>query len=428
MTKKKCPIQPNGAYRDFEGVYPEPYQKRGGVWVMRYRVAIGTRRCTIPGEPGSDEFVAAWNAARAAAGQLAPPKDPAKYLKLEVRPGETGKGRTLDWLIAAYFSSPAYEELGARARAEGKHPLNQKKRRDYLTAFANASTPGGRRFGSGPFHHMTRSAIELWLNSIKPVGRYGMKRGHILGGCSVRDAHLSAVRVLFNWAIATELTEHRNPAAYIDRTYQQTSRAPFREEDRRKLHKRFPDFDGMPGLVAEVAFITGARRLDLIEFGDHMVGADGVLRWFEKKGKDSKARVPGRRPRKAKRAASCDLKPFPELRARIKAAAERSERETGVVPLRGTWLRNASGRPFGYGDLGTRWRRWCRAAGIREELKLHGMRSGMAVEMLDAGAELNEISDALNHANLATTQLYLSGRSFEKGAARGRQRLRSLSA
>jgi hypothetical protein len=350
-------------------------------------------------------------------------------------PGETGNGRSLDWLIGAYFASPAYENLGARARKMGrlnKNGLahNQQKRRDYLTAFANARTEGGRRFGNGPFHSIKPSHIELWLDSIKPVSRHGVGKGYWKGGISVRDAHLIAVRVLFNWALDKELTTLRNPAARIETTYDCIGHAPWSDADRRKFHKRWPDFDGMPGLAAELAFLIGPRREDLLEFGDHLVEADGVLRWEE--GKGSGSQVPGGRSRRKKkvtpkRKATFALHEFPELRARIDAVRKRAERETGVVPFKGgTWLRNTKGRKFTYGNFGHHWRNWCRAAKVTEGLVLHGMRAGMAVTMLESGADLQEISGALNHMNLTTTERYLRGRNVEKLATKGRRVLRSI--
>src|SRR5215831_8375271 len=246
-SSNKSGLAPNPAYKDYPGVIPDPYKRASGTWAMRYRMDTPSGRKTIAGEPGTAEFETRYHELVAQAANGAPPKDPTKYRKVELAPGETGKGRSLDWLLSVYFAAPEYEDLGLRVRKEGGWkskaglPQNQQKRRDYLMAFANARTTGGRRFGAGPFESIEQRHIELWLNTIKPVGRYtgldGKIKGHFTDGSSVRDAHLAAVKKLYNFAIKKGLTTKANPCTFVEKKYVPGGHAPPSDESLARFRK-----------------------------------------------------------------------------------------------------------------------------------------------------------------------------------------------
>ncbi len=404
----------------YKHVFPDPYRKASGEVVARWRFKRpGFPSSTTTHEPDSADF-RRWFAECTGATASDDAARIEKRTKVTLQPGDTGKGRTLDWLMAVYYGSPEFEKLGARQRAAGFVPLNQQQRRRYLDAFAEARTRGGRRFGAGPFDDITRPVVELYLDTVKAVGRHPGSKGR-KAGKSVRDAHLAAIRKLFNFAIDRELTKQRNPAGRIAGTYKGKGGAQagaWNPDDFAKFRTRWP-VGTMARLAFELAVLLGLRRSDLIRLSDSMVGADGVLRTTEVKGSGSEANDHADKP------IEIDLADYPELRALIKTTAKAHAERTGVVNFKGgAWLANGKNRPFGYGDFGKWWRIWRRAAGVDPEKVLHGVRAGFAVEMLKATGDLSAVSDALGHTNLTTTQIYLGGRDRVGSAKRGRLALR----
>jgi len=49
-----------------------------------------------------------------------------------------------------------------------------------------------------------------------------------------------------------------------------------------------------------------------------------------------------------------------------------------------------------------------RKAGVSRRVHAHGLRPAFAVDMVRSGAPLYVVRDALGHASIATTQVYLS--------------------
>ena len=146
----------------YKHVFPDPYRKASGEVVARWRFKLkGYPSSTTTNEPDSADFRRWYAECTGATATDAARIE--KRAKVTLQPGDTGKGKSLDWLMAVYFGSPEYENLGARARAAGIVPLNQQQRRRYLDAFAEARTRGGRRFGGSPFDDFKRTDIELYL-------------------------------------------------------------------------------------------------------------------------------------------------------------------------------------------------------------------------------------------------------------------------
>jgi site-specific recombinase XerD len=67
-----------------------------------------------------------------------------------------------------------------------------------------------------------------------------------------------------------------------------------------------------------------------------------------------------------------------------------------------------AGRPMGQSYIRHLLPRLARKAGIERRVHAHGLRHAFAVDLARSGAPLYVVRDALGHASIATTQIYLS--------------------
>jgi len=97
--------------------------------------------------------------------------------------------------------------------------------------------------------------------------------------------------------------------------------------------------------------------------------------------------------------------------------------DAGTVALVGRWLEvrrkrgvtgggplfcSLAGRPLDLSYVRHLLPRLARKAGIERRVHAHGLRHAFAVDMVRSGAPLYVVRDALGHASIATTQVYLS--------------------
>jgi integrase/recombinase XerD len=97
--------------------------------------------------------------------------------------------------------------------------------------------------------------------------------------------------------------------------------------------------------------------------------------------------------------------------------------DAGTVALVGRWLEarrrlpashggplfcTLAGRPMGQSYIRHLLPRLARKAGIERRVHAHGLRHAFAVDLVRSGAPLYVVRDALGHASVATTQVYLS--------------------
>jgi site-specific recombinase XerD len=97
--------------------------------------------------------------------------------------------------------------------------------------------------------------------------------------------------------------------------------------------------------------------------------------------------------------------------------------DSGTVALVGHWLEtrrkrglpssgplfcSLAGRPIDLSYVRHLLPRLARRAGIERRVHAHGLRHAFAVDLVRSGAPLYVVRDALGHASIATTQVYLS--------------------
>jgi site-specific recombinase XerD len=78
------------------------------------------------------------------------------------------------------------------------------------------------------------------------------------------------------------------------------------------------------------------------------------------------------------------------------------------IPGGGPLFCSLAGRPLDLSYVRHLLPRLARKAGIERRVHAHGLRHAFAVDMVRAGAPLYVVRDALGHASVATTQVYLS--------------------
>ena len=83
-------------------------------------------------------------------------------------------------------------------------------------------------------------------------------------------------------------------------------------------------------------------------------------------------------------------------------------RQNRGIPGGGALFCTLAGRPMGQSYIRHLLPRLARKAGIERRVHAHGLRHAFAVDMVRAGAPLYVVRDALGHASIATTQVYLS--------------------
>lgn len=67
------------------------------------------------------------------------------------------------------------------------------------------------------------------------------------------------------------------------------------------------------------------------------------------------------------------------------------------------------GKPFSEKGLGARFKKWCRDAGLADDLSLHGLRKALGARLAEAGATQEQIAAALGHSGTRTAEVYTKG-------------------
>lgn len=79
----------------------------------------------------------------------------------------------------------------------------------------------------------------------------------------------------------------------------------------------------------------------------------------------------------------------------------------------------AYGQPFSEKSLTGRFRDWCRAAGLPDDCKLHGLRKTLGKLLAESGATTRQIMDTLGHTDIRHAELYSKDAEQERLARDG---------
>lgn len=338
------------------------------------------RMAAAPGEPG---FEAEWHGLMAAAanGTLQQnDRTVAHPRHVNESPGSVGD------LAVAYFKDHAFTAMMPRSRFDRRSYIEQALQ----TKMAQL---GGEPFSRGLVldtvgkdsqgravivQGVTRKVIKALRSQLPAPKREGCNDG------IWRDAHVKALRVMFNWAIDEEWQAYErapllksNPCARIK---------PLVNEEHGTGHHSWTDDEcarftrhHRPGSMAYLAFMimrhTAMRRSDAFRFGRNDIDENGVFRFTEFKNRDSQVRQIVKEHDRVVPAA---------LMAAIRATPGAMDRDTFIVTDRG-----ARG-PYSRQTFGQRFNDWARDAGL-VRCTAHGVRKHVMAKLAEAGATNSEM-------------------------------------
>lgn len=194
---------------------------------------------------------------------------------------------------------------------------------------------------------------------------------------------------------------------------------------REEVRRLFAQMSGTPRLMAELAYGSGLRLMELLRLRVHHLDLErGQLKVFAGKGdKDRLTVLPaslrpvleahlGRLKElwQADREAGMPGVWLPEgLERKFGKAGERWEWQW-VFPSRETSLDPVSGLRRRHHAVDTTFQRMIKtaaeAAGFNKRVTPHTLRHSFATHLLEAGADIRTVQDLLGHASVETTQIY----------------------
>lgn len=158
-----------------------------------------------------------------------------------------------------------------------------------------------------------------------------------------------------------------------------------------------------PRLAFAIGIYTAQRRGDIVRVGDQFREAGEPYDFLDFVQSKNKERNP----------VSVSVPILPALEEII----ERSE--TGEA----TWLITKLGQPFTSDGIGTRFKKWTRAAGLPEHCALHGLRKAACGRMAEQGLTNHEIMAFTGHKTLKEVDRYTRAYNRKLAAISGAEKL-----
>jgi integrase len=276
------------------------------------------------------------------------------------------KAGSIGSLIIAYFQSAEFQGMAEASR---------QNRRGVLEAFARAD--GDKSVAGLERRHIEAILSRLaspharrnWHNAIKPVMRFavavGMRRDNPLDGIVCRLPKSAGYHC---WSDA-EIAQYR---------------------------AHWP-LGTKPRLAFELALETASRRADVTRLGPQHI-RDGFIHI-----RQNKTRA--------------------EVTLGISAALQAAIDATPTRHL--TFLHTRSGTPYQPKSVGIEFKKWCDAAGLPKECRMHGLRKGHCRQLAEAGASVHEIKSHSGHRTLAEVARYTEAVDGKRLAVEAARKLRA---
>lgn len=281
-------------------------------------------------------------------------------------------------VIATYISSHEYRGL------------DDSTQRSYRVPFDLLRTD----MGSLSVAHLRRRQIVALLETTESANAY--------------NGLLVAVRKIIATAIKQDFRDD-DPTATIEKM-QGTNpfgRVSWTLEHIAAFRKRH-QLGTMARAALEIAYVTGLRVSDLCRLSRQHLGADGKsfsIVPFKTRKIGTLVKQPIRDPEMIAALASC--------------------------PVRGRdapYLCTVTGKDFTSSELTGYFARWCKEAGLPDEIRAHGLRKACAVRMSHAGASNHEIMAWIGDRDPKMVELYTKDRDTELLSNSGADKVAAFSA
>jgi integrase len=330
----------------------------------------GHKAIPLPGTPGSEEFMAAYQMALAGLPDA----------KVEIGEKRTGPG-TIDALCVSYFKSSDWTVLADDTR-EARSRIIERFR----------SQHGTKRVRMIEEKHLVKM-----MNDIAAL--------------SSRRSWLKAVKHLLQHAVP--LMRKDNPAAKIEQVKLPKSKGHWAwTDDQIAAYRTHWKLGTKPRLVLEFALETVSRRGEVVRLGPQhcYIGSEGE-----------------RRIRIERTHGSDDVDiPISDALAAAIDAMPRPTAINGIVPM--TFLHTERGNMRSKKALGNDFAGWVKLAGLPDQCRLHGLKKGGMRRGAEAGLTSHELMGQSGHKSLAEVERYTKAANKRKLADSGAAKLRAAAA
>jgi integrase len=337
--------------------YVHEFTDRHGKLRRRYFRRSGHKRVPLPGVPGSDEFMEAYQAALAGAP------------KIEIGAGRSKPG-TVNAVLPAFYSSIHFTEGKNGPRRE----ITKQTDRNLLEAFRVKH--GDKRLAMLQQHHIEAIIAEK-------------------AGPAAKRNLLRVIRALMTFCVATGIRRD-NPALGIKLARLKTQGFhSWTEAELQQYEARHP-VGSKARLALHLILYTLERRKDAAAVGPQNLYTmpDGSQRLRFKPSKDDDDGSP------------LDIPVFPQLAATIAA-----------TPVTGTksFIVTDYGNPFTAGGFGNKMREWCDQANL-PHCSAHGLRKAGMRRMAESGCSEDYIASISGHTDMRIIRQYVRAANKAKMA------------
>jgi integrase len=327
---------------------------------------------SLPGLPGSMEFMEAYQAAIAG--------EPAKVSIGTARslPG------TVDLIVASYLdctpgSTSPFKALAAETQRTRRCILENFRQENGMKRVFQLKGNGQREM------LLTREHMQRIVN------------GKVATPFAQRN-FLNTLRALFRWAVVEGRVPDDPTLGVTRQRIKSTGYATWSETDIEQYKRRHPP-GTMARLAIELLLATAARRGDVVKLGPrHVENGTITFEQHKKRGvEDALVVVPL----------------HPDFLSALAAMPH-----SNVLSLAPTFLTTSFGKPFAVAGFGNWFRDRCNEAGLPKGISAHGLRKATARRLADLGCSAHEISAITGHATIAEVQRYTKA-ADRKRLARG---------
>jgi integrase len=346
--------------------YIKRYENPKGVW-RHYFNKRGRPSVALPGLPGSEEFMEAYQAClKAIPAAESGPKAP-----------RVAKGSMSD-LIARYYASSAFK--GLKSDVTKSTYRNEIKKID-------------AEHGAKPVALLDRRGVKKML--AEKADRPG-----------AANKLLRTIKMLMKFAIDDEMRSDDPTAGIKPLKVAGDGFIAWTEGDIEKFEAKFP-IGTKPRLALALALYTAQRRGDIVRMHRQHVRGDKIA------------------VRQQKTGAYLDIPIHPELEQIIKASVPSVALVADGQSL--TFLVSETGQPFKPASFGNWFGDRCREAGLPLGYNAHGLRKASARRLAEAGCTTHEIMAITGHQSIAEVERYTKSASQQKMSVSGMEKLRQRS-